>query len=85
RIEKPLLERLKKALSSLEQLASDKGWQPDWPLVRESQEEAARLEAAGDIPGAFREYCRAMLPLTRAMHERRRKEEVFRPVWDKSR
>jgi len=39
----------------------------------------------GDVPGAFREYCRAMLPLTRALHERRQKEEVFSPVWDKSR
>ena len=38
-----------------------------------------------DLPGAFREYCRAMLPLTRAMHERRQKEEVFLPVWDKTR
>jgi len=85
KIEKPLLERLKKALHTLQQMANEKGWQPDWTLVHESQEEAARLEAASDIPGAFREYCRAMLPLTRAMHERRRKEEVFRPVWDKTR
>ena len=37
------------------------------------------------VPAAFREYCRAMLPLTRALHERRQKEEVFSPVWDKSR
>jgi len=85
KIEKPLLERLKKALNTLQQMANEKGWQPDWSLVHESQQEAARLEAASDIPGAFREYCRAMLPLTRAMHERRRKEEVFRPVWDKTR
>jgi protein phosphatase len=85
KIEKPLLERLKRALTTLQQMAIDKGWQPDWTLLRESQEEAIRLETAGDVPAAFREYCRAMLPLTRAMHERRRKEEVFRPVWDKTR
>jgi protein phosphatase len=85
KIEKPLLERLKRALNTLQQMASDKGWQPDWTLLRESQEEAVRMETAGDVTAAFREYCRAMLPLTRAMHERRRKEEVFRPVWDKMR
>ena len=40
---------------------------------------------ANFLPDAFREYCRAMLPLTRALHERRQKEEVFQPVWDKGR
>lgn len=85
KIEKLLLERLKRALVTLQQMAQDKGWEPDWEMVHESQSEAQRLEKENQTAAAFREYCRAMLPLTRAMHERRRKEEVFRPVWDKTR
>jgi protein phosphatase len=85
KIERPLLDRLVKALKTLQQMATDKGWQPDWTLFKESQDEAEKLLAAGDVPSSFREYCRAMLPLTRALQEKRQKEEVFRPVWDKTR
>ena len=83
KIEKPLLDRLTRALKTLEQMASEKGWEPDWALVKEHKEEGEKHLQAGDLSAAFREYCRAMLPLTRALHERRQKEEVFRPVWDK--
>lgn len=85
KIDRPLLDRLVKALKTLQQMATDKGWAPDWQLFQESQDEAEKHLAANDVPAAFREYCRAMLPLTRALHERRQKEEVFRPVWDKPR
>ncbi|MGL4553788.1 MAG: PP2C family protein-serine/threonine phosphatase [Gemmataceae bacterium] len=85
KIERPLLDRLVKALKTLQQMATDKGWQPDWALFKESQDEAEKLLAAGDVSSSFREYCRAMLPLTRALQEKRHKEEVFRPVWDKTR
>jgi protein phosphatase len=83
KIEKPLLDRLTRALKTLEQLADEKGWEPDWSVVKSQKQEGERYLQAGDLPSAFREYCRALLPLTRALHERRQKEEVFRPVWDK--
>ena len=40
------------------------------------------ISTANHVAGAFREYCRAMLPLTRALQKMRNKEEVFQPVWD---
>ena len=69
----------------LRQRAEEKGWSPDWSQYNEHSQAAEALLAQDDVPGAFREYCRAMLPLTRALHDRRQKEEVFQPVWDKTR
>ena len=40
--------------------------------------------ARSDLPGAFREYCRAMRTITEALQRQRQKEEVFQPIWDKS-
>lgn len=85
KIERPLLDKLMRALRMLRQRADENRWEPDWNLYQEHLGEADALLSKGDVPGAFREYCRAMLPLTRALHERRQKEEVFSPVWDKSR
>lgn len=42
-----------------------------------------RRASRADPTAAFREYCRAMLPLTRALQRLRNKEEAFQPVWDK--
>ncbi|MFO0879111.1 MAG: protein phosphatase 2C domain-containing protein [Gemmataceae bacterium] len=85
KIERPLLDKLVRALRFLRQRADEKHWEPDWNLFQEHQALADELLAKGDLASAFREYCRAMLPLTRAQSERRQKEEVFTPVWDKSR
>jgi protein phosphatase len=85
KIERPLLDRLVKALKELRKRADEKHWEPDWNLYQEHQTSGDELLQKNDVPGAFREYCRAMLPLTRALHARRQKEEVFQPVWDKTR
>jgi protein phosphatase len=85
KIERPLLEKLVRALKALRQRADEKGWEPDWNAFQEHHTIGDELLAQGDLPAAFREYCRAMLPLTRALHDRRQKEEVFSPVWDKTR
>jgi protein phosphatase len=84
RIEQPLIDKLVKALDNLKQRAEDKHWEVEWKLVEEARTRAGQLTQAGDLVGTFREYCRAMLPLTRALHKVRNKEEVFAPVWDKS-
>lgn len=85
KIEKTLLDKLVRALKTLRVRADEKHWEPDWNQFQEHHTAADELMQQNDLPGAFREYCRAMLPLTRALHERRQKEEVFQPVWDKSR
>ncbi|HEY7428334.1 MAG TPA: hypothetical protein VH682_29145, partial [Gemmataceae bacterium] len=59
---------------------------PDWNAYEEHSTAAEGLLQQGDLPGAFREYCRAMLPLTQALHKQRHKEEKFQPIfWDRSR
>ena len=85
KIERPLLDRLIKALRSLRQQADEKRWEPDWNSFQEHNAVAEELLQKNDIAGSFREFCRAMMPLTRAFHIRRQKEEVFQPVWDKTR
>ena len=83
RVEPPLLDRLARAVASLRQRADEKHWEPDWNEYQEHQALAEQAVQAGDLSTAFREFCRAMLPLTRALHKQRHKEEVFQPVWDK--
>jgi protein phosphatase len=85
KIERPLLDKLIRALKTLRQRADENNWAPDWNQYQEHLAAADELLASNDVTGAFREYCRAMLPLTRALHDRRQKEEVFQPVWDKTR
>jgi protein phosphatase len=85
RVEPMLLERLTKAVKGLRQHANDKHLMPDWNAYEEHSTAAEELQRQGDLPGAFREYCRAMLPLTQALHKQRHKEEKFQPIfWDRS-
>jgi hypothetical protein len=85
RVERPLLDKLARQLRALRQRADEKHWEPDWNVYQEHNAAAEDLLQKGDLPGAFREFCRAMLPLTRALHERRQKDDAFHPVWEKTR
>ncbi len=82
-IEEDLLDKLAKAVAALHQRAGEKRWEPNWTEYAEHHKLANDLKDKGDLPGAFSEYCRAMLPLTQALGKHRNKEESFQPVWDK--
>jgi PPM family protein phosphatase len=82
-LEQPLMDKLVRALVNLRQAAYEKKADPDWTLSQTHQALGEKLVGEGDIPGAFREYCLAVLPITAAMNKIRKKEEVFRPLWDK--
>jgi protein phosphatase len=87
RIEPALLERLQGLVTAVQGLrpqAEAKQWEVDWDESAAHQGPADDLRQRGDLPGAFREYCFALLPLTRAVNRQRKKEEVFLPIWDKS-
>jgi protein phosphatase len=84
-IEQPLVDKLVRQLVTLRQRADEKHAEPDWEQYQRLQAQGDELAGKGNLTGAFREYCRAMLPLTRALHKLRNKEEVFLPVWDKTR
>ncbi len=84
RIEPPLIDRLARAVALLKQRTEENDWAPDLPVYQEHYDRAQELLASQDLVGAFREYCRAMLPLSQAFSEHRKKEEVFQPIWDKN-
>ena len=65
-------------------MADEMHWSPDLATYERHHDSAEQLAKGGDFPSAFREYCRAMRPLTAALEKHRSKEESFQPVWDKS-
>ncbi|MGH7172547.1 MAG: PP2C family protein-serine/threonine phosphatase [Gemmataceae bacterium] len=83
-IQQPLLDRLVLAVKTLHQYALEKQWSPDWKSYEDHITAAKSSTQQNDLPGTFREYCRALLPLTRALHKQRNKEESFQPLWDKT-
>jgi serine/threonine protein phosphatase PrpC len=71
RIEEALLEKLAKAVAALHQRVEEKQWDTDWNEYSDHHKLANDLKVRGDLPGAFSEYCRAMLPLTQALGKHR--------------
>ncbi len=82
-VEPPLVENLNKALKTLREKAEELQWPLDWSVVDGHATKADALEKSGDVQGAFRELCRAMLPLTGALAKFRNKGEDFNPKWDR--
>jgi hypothetical protein len=83
-IETALVDRLVRALSLLKQRAEEKNWEPEWAEFDEHYRAAEDGYKRNSLTLAFAEYCRAMLPLTRAFNRQRHKEESFQPVWDRT-
>ncbi len=84
RVESDLLDRLIRAIRTLHQHAVERQWPTDWKSYEECANAAESLLQKGDLSGAFREYCRALMPLTDALNRQRNKEESFQPLWDRT-
>jgi len=82
-VEPAILERVNKALAALRQQAQEMQWSLDSEEVDRHASEADDRKKTGDEVGAFRELCRAMLPLSAAVARHRNKGEDFNPRWDK--
>ncbi len=83
-IDRALLDKLASAEKVLKQRVEERQWEPDGDTYGKHHALAEQCLKQGDLPGAFREYCRAMRPLNEALHRHRHKEEVFQPVWEKN-
>jgi PPM family protein phosphatase len=85
RVEQAMLDKVIRTVKALRLRAGERQWDFDQTYFDEHYTQAETLLAKGDIPGAFREYCRAMMPLSQALNKQRNKEEIFQPLWDKTR
>jgi protein phosphatase len=83
RIDRPLVDRLARAAQGLKQQAQEKGWEADWDTYESLRDVAETHLSRGELPFAFRDFCRAMQTLLTAMGAHRGKGEVFQPVWDR--
>lgn len=83
-IDAPLAQKLARVLALLEGRVRERQWVTDGEESRRHRDQAERLLRGSDPTGAFREYCRALLPLTETVQKYRQKEESFKPLWDKA-
>lgn len=82
-IELPVVLRLVQAVETLEERIKEKNWQVSRDACQTHRDRGRQLQKQGDLFGAFREDCRAMLLLMEAISKQRNKEESFKPLWDK--
>jgi hypothetical protein len=67
----------------LSQQIRDNRWEVDWEANQAHRQLGEKALYEKDLTGAFREYCRALLPLTDTLERYRNKEEIFQPLWDR--
>jgi PPM family protein phosphatase len=82
-IDMPLVDKLRRAESLLEERIREKQWAMDGENLKLHHEQAEKFLKAKSLTDAFREYCLAMRPLSEAIERQRHKEEKFQPVWDR--
>src|SRR5262249_22181779 len=80
---RPLGDKMARAAETLKQQLQERGWDADWAGYEQKAGEAGKLLEQGDLPGAFRESCRATRVLTEAWHRQRTKEEALHEAWEK--
>jgi hypothetical protein len=83
RIERPLVERLAKAATSLKEQIQERNWETDLATYQAHFDQAEAFLRENKLTDAFREYCRSMRPLNETLARFRGKGEEFRPLWDK--
>jgi protein phosphatase len=84
RLEPPMVEKLARAAQGLKAQAQEKGWQADWDTFDALFDAAQAHLSRGDLAHAFRDLCRAMQGLLKAMNGQVGKTEVFNPRWDRN-
>jgi protein phosphatase len=83
-IDRPLVDRMANAEATLSRWARTNNWVVDWDANQKCREKADAALKQGDLPGAFRELCRAVRPLTEVILHDRGKEEGLQPFWEKT-
>jgi protein phosphatase len=84
RVERPLIDRFARMGATLRQNVRGKKWKVDWDAHQHHRDQGDKSMQAGDLPGAFREECRALYLLAKEFNKHRQKEEDFRPNWEQN-
>ncbi len=83
RLDAPMVEKLARAAQGLKAQAHEKGWAADYDTFDSLYEAAQEHLARGHLAQAFRDLCRAMQTILKAMNGGG-KTEVFSPRWDRA-
>jgi protein phosphatase len=82
--ERPLVEKLSKAVKNLKQQIKEKHWEMDWSAYQQHEDAAEALIGQEKLTEGFCEYCRGMRMLAETVQRYRpRGPEGFAPLWDK--
>jgi hypothetical protein len=82
-IDRPLVDKMSRALQALELQIREKQWGTDWNGFIPHRDTAEKLLAEGNLTDSFREFCGAMHCLAEQVQAQRPRGEQFQPVWDR--
>jgi protein phosphatase len=82
-VDRPLIEKVAKAISVLRDQLKERQWEADWKGLEEQTAQAERILAQDKLPESFCAYCRSMHLLTEAVQRQRSKSDGFQGVWEK--
>jgi protein phosphatase len=83
RVERPLVDKLARAVTALRDQIKERNWDVDWRTFEQNLDAAATQLNQGDLLESFRAYCRAMRLLAETVQRQRPKGDGFAPVWEK--
>lgn len=83
-VDKAFVDKLVHTAKVLRERLEQQNIEADLAAFEYHHKLADELLQSEDLPGAFREMCRAIQPLNNAWQGNLHKEESFQPVWDKS-
>lgn len=83
-VDKVMVDKLAHGVVNLEDRLAEKNWHSNTQASRRHADQGKRLLQEGELAGAFREQCRALLVLMEALDAQRNKEETFKPLWDRA-
>jgi protein phosphatase len=84
RVDRGLVDRLVAAEQALSRWAKEKNWDVDWSINQQYRDLAEGFLKQGDLPAAFREYCRSIRPFTEVILRDRFKGEEFQQLWERA-
>ncbi|QDU63894.1 Serine/threonine phosphatase stp [Planctomycetes bacterium Pan216] len=84
-VDDALTSHLHDTVNRISRKVRESQWPTEWDAFEEHCQRADESYRSGDLHEAFREYCRSLAVLGRAVKQHRHKQEVFDPNWETKR